>query len=156
MPSNSQIHAYARLEGNQVAEYPIWEGDLKLITNYDPTQGDFEPPGGYVIVYDVIPPESPTDPRQTLVENSPELVDGSWIRSWEVRDLTSEELEIKAGFVAEKIRGQRNRLLADTDWTQLPDSPVNASIWAAYRQELRNIPSQPNFPWEVEWPALPT
>jgi hypothetical protein len=54
---------------------------------------------------------------------------------------------------AESVRQERNRMIAESDWTQLPDSPVDKEAWAAYRQELRDVPTQAGFPWSVEWPA---
>ena len=42
----------------------------------------------------------------------------------------------------EQIKLWRNAELAATDWTQLPDSPVNKTAWATYRQSLRDIPAQ--------------
>jgi hypothetical protein len=53
------------------------------------------------------------------------------------------------------IRAERNRRLAECDWTQLPDAPVDKSVWSAYRQELRDITNQPGFPWEITWPEKP-
>ena len=41
----------------------------------------------------------------------------------------------------EELREQRNRLLADSDFSQLPDAPVNKDEWATYRQALRDLPS---------------
>lgn len=52
------------------------------------------------------------------------------------------------------VRAQRNALLADCDWTQLPDAPVNAAEWAAYRQDLRDITEQAD-PLNIAWPTLP-
>jgi len=52
-------------------------------------------------------------------------------------------------------RGGRNARLAACDWTQLVDAPVDSLAWANYRQELRNVPNQPGFPWDVQWPAKP-
>jgi len=49
------------------------------------------------------------------------------------------------------IRTERNGLLADCDWTQLPDAPVDAAAWATYRQTLRDITSQAN-PFNIVWP----
>lgn len=43
-----------------------------------------------------------------------------------------------------QLREKRDMLLAKTDWTQLPDSPLNAETkqaFATYRQTLRNITS---------------
>jgi hypothetical protein len=38
-------------------------------------------------------------------------------------------------------RFHRDRLLAESDWTQLPDAPVNRQAWADYRQALRDFPA---------------
>ena len=39
------------------------------------------------------------------------------------------------------MRSIRDRLLAASDWTQLPDAPVDKTAWATYRQALRDFPS---------------
>ena len=42
------------------------------------------------------------------------------------------------------MRYQRDRLLADSDWTQIPDSSLSDSdrqAWATYRQQLRDFPA---------------
>lgn len=53
------------------------------------------------------------------------------------------------------IREERNAKLAQCDWTQLADAPVNNLAWANYRQQLRDITTQTGFPWEVTWPTQP-
>ena len=53
------------------------------------------------------------------------------------------------------VRADRNKRLAECDWTQLADAPVDGAAWAAYRQDLRDIPSQAGFPWNVIWPVEP-
>lgn len=53
------------------------------------------------------------------------------------------------------ILSRRNELLVASDWTQLPDTPTDKQAWATYRQELRDIPSQPGFPTDVKWPKRP-
>tara|TARA_Y100000592_G_C5474523_1_gene321465 strand:+ start:682 stop:1050 length:369 start_codon:yes stop_codon:yes gene_type:complete len=43
------------------------------------------------------------------------------------------------------LRRQRNVLLAESDWTQMSDSPLTDSKkteWATYRQTLRDLPAQ--------------
>ena len=55
----------------------------------------------------------------------------------------------------EDPRDKRNLLLLESDWSQLPDSPVDASVWATYRQELRDLPSQEGFPDTIVWPVKP-
>jgi hypothetical protein len=56
---------------------------------------------------------------------------------------------------AKEARARRNRLLNASDWTQVADAPVDQAAWAAYRQALRDIPEQPGFPRDVEWPTKP-
>lgn len=56
---------------------------------------------------------------------------------------------------AAQIRQERNAKLAECDWTQLPDAPVDAAAWAAYRQELRDVSAQAGFPLDVVWPTEP-
>jgi len=42
---------------------------------------------------------------------------------------------------ADRMRKHRNRLLADSDWTQTNDAPVDREAWATYRQQLRDFPA---------------
>ena len=42
----------------------------------------------------------------------------------------------------EQIKLWRNAKLAQSDWTQLPDAPVDREAWAIYRQALRDLPAQ--------------
>lgn len=56
-----------------------------------------------------------------------------------------------------EAKRERSRLLAESDWTQLPDVPLaTKAAWATYRQALRDITGQPGFPAVVEWPVPPT
>lgn len=42
----------------------------------------------------------------------------------------------------EQLRNWRNAELAKSDWTQIADSSADKLAWAAYRQELRDLPSK--------------
>ena len=58
----------------------------------------------------------------------------------------------------EEARAQRDKLLAETDWTQVLDAPIDAETreaYRAYRQALRDIPEQEGFPESITWPELP-
>lgn len=58
--------------------------------------------------------------------------------------------------IAAQIRMARNALLAESDWTQLPDVPqAIKDAWATYRQALRDITAQSGFPYTIEWPVAP-
>ena len=47
-------------------------------------------------------------------------------------------------------------MLKNSDWTQLPDSPLDDDTkakWATYRQEVRDIDQ--NNPSSITWPISP-
>ena len=56
---------------------------------------------------------------------------------------------------ASEIREERNKLLEETDWMALSDVTISDE-WKTYRQELRDITSQPTFPENITWPTKPT
>ena len=55
---------------------------------------------------------------------------------------------------AAAARQERNGLLAATDWTANSDVTM-ATEMTAYRQALRDVPTQSGFPSEVTWPDKP-
>lgn len=63
------------------------------------------------------------------------------------------EVESERAWAA--VRVERDRLLAASDWTQVADAPVDASVWASYRQALRDVPQDFADPAEVVWPEVP-
>lgn len=59
---------------------------------------------------------------------------------------------------AADMRRQRDALLASCDWTQMADSPLDASqkaAWGVYRQALRDVPEQTGFSDTIDWPTQP-
>jgi hypothetical protein len=56
---------------------------------------------------------------------------------------------------AKNVRANRDAKLADSDWTQVADAPVDKTVWATYRQALRDITAQEGFPWTVTYPDKP-
>jgi len=70
----------------------------------------------------------------------------------------AQEAEYAAGAddrAAEEVRAKLDSLLAESDWTQVADAPVDKAAWATYRQSLRDIPQQAGFPTNVVWPVEP-
>lgn len=62
----------------------------------------------------------------------------------------------------EALRTERNRRLAATDWTQLPDAPLSPeerAAWQAYRQALRDLPAlvseEDLLSGRIPWPEPP-
>ena len=81
-----------------------------------------------------------------------------------LRDATPEEvanydriLLVAAQERKDSVRNDRNQRLMACDWTQLPDVGANINAaWISYRQALRDVPEQPGFPDNVQWPVPPT
>ena len=98
---------------------------------------------------------------------------GNWVENYVARDMFSDDPELgtkaeqeaayQAGLdaaVAEGHRTTRNKLLADSDWTQMNDSPLAneaKTAWATYRQELRDLSDLAAWPnlGDDDWPVAP-
>lgn len=66
--------------------------------------------------------------------------------------------KLKPEFAEANQRGKRNGLLKETDWTQLEDSGLSAErieAYRVYRQELRDLPDRPGWPYDISWPTSP-
>jgi len=61
-----------------------------------------------------------------------------------------------ADILKARMRHQRDRLLAASDWTQTADAPVDKAAWAAYRQALRDFPATWTPSETAEFPEEPT
>jgi hypothetical protein len=93
-----------------------------------------------------------------VVERPVELVNGVWVKGWEVQPLPLEQQQQLVDNQARRIRRDRDQRLSACDWTQLADVKLDAqqqSEWKKYRQALRDVPSQAGFPWNVTWPTQP-
>ena len=128
-------------------EYPLSEYDIRLQYPEVSFPEAFSPPDGFTRV---TPSEQPTIDglTQTLREDFPIEVSGEWHQRWSVVQL---DLQV----ASENVRNRRQALLQSSDWTQIPDSPVDKDAWATYRQALRDLTSQPGFPYSVVWPQTP-
>jgi hypothetical protein len=56
---------------------------------------------------------------------------------------------------AAEIRAKRNAELTATDWTQITDCTADKPLWATYRQALRDVTAQADFPSDIVWPEQP-
>lgn len=95
-----------------------------------------------------------------------EQIDGKWYTKYVLGPIftdgetTAAEQEaaykaIKDAEQASAVRKTRGDKLAQSDWTQVADAPVDKEAWATYRQALRDISTQTGFPWEITWPDAP-
>jgi hypothetical protein len=100
-------------------------------------------------------PQAQPTRYQTAFRDGVEQVNGKWYTKYSVADLDADAIVAKDAEQAKNMREQRNQKLKDSDWSQVADAPVDKAVWAAYRQALRDVPSQAGFPWEVTWPTTP-
>lgn len=125
--------------------------------------------------YDVVlngPAATVTAPYGVSTRDGVEEVDGQWFTRFvagpvftettdddgNVTTAADNEAAYRAGVdakAAATVRTERNKKLADSDWTQLADSGADATAWATYRQSLRDLPSSDGFPHDVTWPTAP-
>lgn len=95
------------------------------------------------------------DMYQITIENRPNLEEDIeanydiWLKF--AKDCEYEKL-------AAEIRNKRDNLLTQTDWTQVTDTVLNTEKqqeYKEYRQQLRDIPEQQEFPYHVVFPEKP-
>lgn len=78
------------------------------------------------------------------------VVDGQVVRK-DASDIEAQEI-----FMAWRaLKSRRMYLLSASDWTQVPDAPVDHAAWAAYRQALRDLPANTADPRDPQWPSPP-
>lgn len=88
--------------------------------------------------------------------NRYKVVDGAVVSKSDSELQTIDDADL-----AKLIKKDRDNELFLTDWTQLPGGPLTDSKkaeWATYRQTLRDLPSNSNWPniQEGDWPTEPS
>jgi hypothetical protein len=156
---------YARIENGEVAEYPLFEGDLeKRLPQYKFPLDTYEEENGIVVPegYARIKPNYPQnmDMYTHYVRGLPKLVDGEWTEQFIVTPMTAQEKNDRKPYFAETLRIQRNQLLKESDllvmndrwetWTQEQKDAITH-----YRKALRDLTKQPLFPLSVQWATKP-
>jgi len=106
-------------------------------------------------VYEVLEVTPAISSVQNLVKVwVPTLVGTQWTLAHRAVAKTDAEISEDTAVLAANVREQRNKLLAVTDWTSASDVTMSTAM-TTYRQALRDVPSQSDFPGTVTWPTLP-
>lgn len=161
---------YAKILNNIVVKYPftlqnlqeenpftMYDNIVDLLSMYIQTETSIQEGSFLVEVVQSALPEY-DNLNEKLIESTPEFRDEQYFQKWEIVPLTDEEKQTVLTKKKEELREQRNNLLKDTDWTQMRDTPLTEekiSLYASYRQSLRDVPQQPTFPYSVSWPQKP-
>lgn len=150
---------HIKITNGNVDTYPYSVGQLRRDnpnTSFPKRIPDdmLESYGVYTVVYTDMPD---IDDRTQKVEReaTPSLVAGAWTLGWSTSDKTAEEVQEYDDNQATTVRAERDGLLAQSDWTQVADAPVDSTAWATYRQALRDITDQAGFPNDINWPTQP-
>jgi|9_EtaG_2_1085328.scaffolds.fasta_scaffold05488_2 hypothetical protein len=74
---------------------------------------------------------------------------------WVAEGNTAEDAD---GLTWNDIRNKRDGILRETDWTMTTGASVDQAQWAAYRQNIRDIPQtyKDKTPDDVVWPTQPS
>lgn len=78
--------------------------------------------------------------------------------SWAVEKIPEKTEEEKLAEEKEQVRSKRDALLSESDYYLQPDYPATEEglkAVKAYRTDLRNVPQQAGFPYDVVWPETP-
>ena len=111
---------------------------------------------------------------QAIRNGATQDANGNWVQAWSVVDMFAEttedgvittkaeheaayqaDLDAKA---AESVRTQRDAKIAESDWMVIQSAETGIALateWATYRQALRDITAQKEFPATVNWPVKP-
>lgn len=83
---------------------------------------------------------------------------GQWFWKWAVVDVEDSVAQAIDEDQAKAVRETRNKLLLECDWVVIKAYEYNEPVpaeWESYRQQLRDLPQQTGFPWEITWPDKP-
>lgn len=97
-------------------------------------------------------------PSNQYVENSVVVNKPLQPNEFCVFDYQSKQWIPNADLAKQYVSRQRNTFLYQSDWTQIPNNPLTPEKqqqWADYRQQLRDIPTQSGYPFNVVWPTQP-
>ena len=149
---------YVLSDGIAVLKFPYSLHELRednLDTSFPSSMSDEELSAWHVFPVKSQKPPSFDSATQRPAQADPVKVGDNWVQVWKIINLSPQEILSRQEEQSSAIRTERNMRLSACDWTQLSDAPVDAVVWALYRQVLRDIPHQTNFPWDVVWPTQP-
>ena len=114
-------------------------------------------------------------PNQALAPEDYDTLVAPYVTAWEQEQNRLEQTAAEAeaarlaefnseGGRFERLRAERDRRLAETDYLLMPDYPLSEgqrTVLQSYRQSLRDLSSQEGAPWdgggeETPWPEIPT
>ena len=158
--SSGEVKTVSELKAeNKNMSFPkVWSESTLDALNIDPVLAspEPEPSGDYKVVA-----------RDGVVQDS----NGNWVYAWTEQYMFTEYTDengyvqtveaqktaydtATTAFTAAQARSQRDLLLSETDHYGLSDVTMSDEM-ATYRQALRDVPQQSDFPSTITWPEKP-
>ena len=153
---------YAFVKDGAVTQYPV--NLLQLKAAYPNTVFCLPLESQDLAAFNTYPVEATAKPTidvltQKIEEGTPAFSDGAWRQVWNVVELRDDEIQDIDIAASVEVRAERDKKLADSDWTVLTDSPLTTAKkteWKTYRAALRDITAAEGFPHTMEWPTQPS
>lgn len=157
---------YALIKNNAVVKYPYTLAQFKadnpeVSLPSSPTTAQLNEQG----IYEVIPTPKPQYDwiTQGVKEITPKNVGGFWTQSWEVYQLSQQQVAANKEQAKSDNKNTATQLLQSTDWTATVDinnpqysNPYlgNQDAFLSYRSQIRQIAIDPPVT-VAEWPQMP-
>jgi len=148
-----------RKENPNMSMPKVWNSFTFDALNVDPVLAAPKPTDGIGQYQHVI--------RNGVVQDA----NNNWVQAWQIVDMFADDAELgtkaeqEAAYqtqldnsAAERVRAERDRLLAESDWVAIRARELGQSVpddWYTYRGDLRQVPEQDGFPHNVTWPTKP-
>ena len=103
--------------------------------------------------YVAAPPQPTLEAHQWVTWSS-----GTWVVHTKTPEQLQQEAQVLLDQQAAQARSQRDQLLQESDWVTIKSLELREpipQIWVAYRQALRDLTSQAEFPTNIQWPEKP-
>lgn len=152
-----------QIVGNQPSGLPVTYSNFRMV--YPQTSFPELPDNSFLVdfgyaVFQYV--ASPPAPAFTTVSEGPITFDtgkSAWTNTWIETPFTPEQMAAANQSQLAALTLQRNTLLYQCDWTQLPDvvlTPTVVTIWRVYRQQLRDYINAVIDPFNPPaWPTPP-
>ena len=148
---------FAKIENNTVTEWSI-PSITALFPNisFPEILSEKSMPDGYVMVGSSVPPA--VGLNQRVVPGIPVKREDKWVQGWDIVGISQDEIDERTQALAASVRLERDQKMIESDWVILKayelqiDPPKE---WIDYRQALRDVTAQPNFPQNIVWTVRP-
>lgn len=154
---------YIKIENGTAVGYPMTEQSVRELNPSVSLPLEIDPAElltlGYAPYQRTVPPQ--TSRYETAAEITPTFDGTIAMQTFEVRAMSEQEKSVIDAAALAEVRLIQRTLLSDCDWTEMPSVQSKHTqewidAWAAYRTAVRDVDKQESWPFDIEWPKVPT